>query len=244
MTLARDGWREMLVSTLTLGAGAVACAVGAKAGSIYWLLPAVVFAGFWLFTIAFFRVPSRSVPTGLGVLVAPADGRVTEVTRLDAHEGITGPALKISIFLSVFDVHVNCAPCDGKVVDVQYRPGEFLDARHPECGVRNESNTMTIQPEGILGRVIVRQIAGLIARRIVCNAKVGDRLARGELFGLIKFGSRTDVIVSSDSGLEPVVRVGQHVKCRETILLSAAKVPPVREAAAADRKRVVETTPA
>ncbi len=244
MTLARDGWREMLASTLTLGGGAVACAVASRVNSAYWLLPSVVFAGFWLFTIAFFRVPSRSVPTEPGVLVAPADGRVTEVTRLDAHEGITGPALKISIFLSVFDVHVNCAPCDGAVVDVLYRPGEFLDARHPECGVRNESNTMTIQPDGIPGRVIVRQIAGLIARRIVCNAKVGDHLARGELFGLIKFGSRTDVIVASDSGLEPAVRVGQHVKCRETILLSAAQIPPVRETARADRKSAMETTPA
>jgi phosphatidylserine decarboxylase len=244
MTLARDGWREMLASTLTLGAGAVACAVGAGVSSIYWLLPAAVFAGFWLFTIAFFRVPSRTVPNGPNLLVAPADGRVTEVTRLDAHEGISGPALKISIFLSVFDVHVNCAPCDGKVVDVQYRPGEFLDARHPECGVRNESNTMTIQPDGLPGRVIVRQIAGLIARRIVCNARAGDRLARGELFGLIKFGSRTDVIVAADSGLEPAVHVGQHVKCRETILLSPQIAPPNREAVAAARANTLETTPA
>lgn len=224
MTLARDGWREMFVSTVVLGGAAAACAWAATRGSPLWFIPAIVAGGTWLFTIAFFRIPGRAVPMEAGILVAPADGRVTEVSRLESHEGITGPAIKISIFLSVFDIHVNASPCDGKVIGVAYKPGEFLDARHPECGIRNESNTLVLEPESGKGPVIVRQIAGLIARRIVCNAKPGDQLRRGELFGLIKFGSRTDLILPDTGELETVVSVGQHVKGRETILLRPSHV--------------------
>ncbi|MBI5764682.1 MAG: phosphatidylserine decarboxylase family protein [Planctomycetes bacterium] len=246
MTLARDGWREMFASTVTLGGAAAACAWAATHGSPLWFIPAIVAGGTWLFTIAFFRIPSRAVPAEGGILVAPADGRITEVSRLDAHEGLTGPAIKISIFLSVFDVHVNASPCDGKVLGVTYKPGEFLDARHPECGIRNESNTLVLQPESGRGPIIVRQIAGLIARRIVCNAKSGDRLARGELFGLIKFGSRTDLIVPDTGELEAAVTVGQHVKGRETILLRPARVQSggSKSSATSSGNRVMESVSA
>jgi phosphatidylserine decarboxylase len=156
-------------------------------------------------------------------MVAPADGRVTEITRLEAYEGIGRPALRIGIFLSVFDVHVNRSPCAGRVLSVRHQPGEFLDARHPECGIRNESNTVVINPVETTGPIIVRQIAGLIARRIVCHLKPGDSVMRGQQFGLIKFGSRTELIVPLDSGLEAAVRIGQHVKGGATILMVPSK---------------------
>lgn len=216
----------MLLATTTLGAGGAGAIWAAVAVSPwFWALAVPLLAG-WIFALAFFRDPRRSVPEAPGLMVAPADGKVTEVSRLDRLEGLDGPALKISIFLSVFDVHINRAPCGGHVVRTEYRPGEFLDARHPESGSRNENNTIVIEPHDDLGGpVIVRQVAGLIARRIVCNVTPGDTLSRGQRIGMIKFGSRTDLVVPADCGLEPAVRINDHVKGGETILLRPAKRP-------------------
>ncbi len=220
MTLARDGLKEMLLSTVILGGLAAGCAYLAMHGSWIWWIPSAILFGLWVFTIAFFRDPHRRIPIDEGVMVSPADGKITEVTRLPSYDGIDGPALKISIFLSVFDVHINRMPCAGRVVKTHYQPGEFLDARHPECGIRNESNTITLEPgDGFGGPVIVRQVAGLIARRIICNVKAGDAVDRGQRLGLIKFGSRTDLIVPDQGGLEPQVRVNDMVRGGSSILL-------------------------
>ena len=195
----------------------------------------------WLFCLAFFRDPKRVIPDEQGLLVSPADGKVTEVATVDGVEGIDGPAIKISIFLSVFNVHVNRTACSGRVVRTDYQPGEFLDARHPECGIRNERNTIVVEPDkGIRGPVIIRQIAGLIARRIVCNVTSGDVLQRGQRIGLIKFGSRTDLLVPADSGLEPTVQVNDHVKGGATILMRSAKIHPT--VGQSDDRRLVEST--
>jgi len=210
----------MLVCTLIFGGGTAACVYAALGGSPLWWVPAALLFSVWVFTIAFFRDPDRPIPTEPGVMVSPADGKITEVTRLPSHEGIEGPAIKISIFLSVFDVHINRFPCPGKVIKTHYQPGEFLDARHPECGIRNESNTLTLDPgDGFTGPVLVRQIAGLIARRIICKFNAGDSFQRGERLGLIKFGSRTDLIVPDTGTLEPQVRVNDMVTGGKTILL-------------------------
>lgn len=223
MTLARDGLREMLISTATLGAGGATAAWAAATGSAAWWALAIPLLALWVFTLAFFRDPHRVIPTAPGLLVAPADGRVTEVSRVESLPGIDGPALRISIFLSVFDVHINRSPCAGRVTKTDYRKGEFLDARHPECGVRNEAMKVTMAPEsGIPGPLYVTQIAGLIARRIICNVKPGDSLSRGERFGLIKFGSRTELVLPWHDGVKPAVQVGDKVKGGETVMVTVA----------------------
>lgn len=223
MTLARDGMREMLISTATLGVGGAIAGWAALTGSAGWWALAIPLLALWVFTLAFFRDPHRDIPGGAGLLVAPADGKVTEVARVESIPGIDGPALRISIFLSVFDVHINRSPCAGRVVNTDYRRGEFLDARHPECGVRNEAMKVAIAPEsGIPGPVFVTQIAGLIARRIICRVKQGDSLTRGERFGLIKFGSRTELVMPWNEGVKPAVQVGDKVKGGETVIAAVA----------------------
>src|SRR5262249_36763350 len=121
-------------------------------------------------------------------------------------------------------------PCDARVVRTEYKPGEFLDARHAQCGERNEANTIVLNPEApIPGPIVVRQIAGLIARRIVCRLSAGQNVSRGELFGLIKFGSRPELIVPADRGLEPAVSIGQHVAGGTTILMRIQPSEPRAE---------------
>jgi phosphatidylserine decarboxylase len=225
MTLARDGFKEMAISTIVLGGLAAAGGWAAVTVSPWYLLFAAPLAALWGFSILFFRVPNRSIPTGAGLLVSPADGRITEISRIENDGFIGRPALRIGIFLSVFDVHVNRSPCAGRVVSTQYCPGEFLDARHPECGIRNESNTLVIAPHEFTGPIVVRQVAGLIARRIICRVNPEDSVERGQLFGLIKFGSRTELIAPLDCGLEPAVRVGDHVKGGSSVLLMPAGRP-------------------
>jgi phosphatidylserine decarboxylase len=223
MRLTRDGLREILISTVLLGISGGAAVYWSFTVSPWYWLAAVPLLAMWLFVLSFFRDPERIVPGGPGLLAAPADGTVTEITRLEGYEGIDGPAMRIGIFLSIFDVHVNRAPCGGRVVEAKHRLGEFLDARSPDSGSRNEANTIVIEPEGGLpGPIIVRQIAGLIARRIVCRAKPGAMLRRGERIGMIKFGSRTELIVPADRGLEAVVKVNDHVHGGSTVLMRVA----------------------
>jgi phosphatidylserine decarboxylase len=226
MPLNRNGLREMLILTVVLGAAAAGAAALARwtigpssSLAILWAA-AAPFAVLWVAGLAFFRDPPRRIPTGAGILVAPADGVVTEIHDLEYDERIGGAATRIGIFLSVLDVHVNRSPCAGRVVRVDYAPGEFLDARHPESGARNESNTLLIEPEhGVPGPVIVRQVAGLIARRIVCTARPGDRLERGQRIGLIKFGSRTEIIVPAVALRDLRVAVSQQVYGGSSVLI-------------------------
>lgn len=219
MLIAREGFREIALATVLCGVpGAAGVYLGVTGHPGYLLLAPLL--AVWVFVLAFFRDPRRAIPSEPGVLVSPADGRVTEAARFEQCDGFEGPVLKISIFLSVFNVHVNRMPCGGRIESVTHTPGEFLDARHPECGVRNESCTAVIVPDdGTPGPVIVRQIAGLIARRIICHAVAGDRVARGHRYGLIKFGSRTDVILPADKGLELAVKVGDKVRGGSSIIL-------------------------
>lgn len=215
MRIASEGWREILIAGFVLGAGAV--------GAGLWTWPAAVpFVAVWLGVLAFFRDPRRENRFEPGALCSPADGTITEITELHNGYGpITRPAVRIGMFLSLFNVHVNRAPCSGKVRSVTHKPGEFLDARRPDSSERNESNTLVIDPPPPMpGPVVVRQVTGFLARRIVCHARPGQILNAGERFGLIKFGSRTELILPQGEGLQIRVKVGDRVRAGLTILAS------------------------
>ena len=210
--IAREGIREMTLATLVLGA------LAAAGYYLFWPL-AIPFVVVWIWTISFFRDPPRRRTYEAGDLCAPADGTVTEIAELDEHEDIGGPAIRVGIFLSLFNVHVNRAPCSGRVRFLSYRAGEFLDARHPESGQRNESNLVLLDTdEPMPGPVVVRQVAGLVARRIICHATAKQPLAIGERFGLIKFGSRTELIIPRLAGTEILVSLGDSVRAGLTIM--------------------------
>ena len=167
-----------------------------------WALVPVVLGAFFLW---FFRDPERVIPGEPGAVVSPADGKVTNVATVT----VNGEKRKrLSIFLSVFDVHVNRSPVAGVIRGAHYQPGKFLNAMNPACADENEQNTITIEGEG--HTLIVKQIAGILARRIVFTKKIGDRVTRGERIGLIKFGSRTDVVLEPSAEIR--VKVGDRVK--------------------------------
>ena len=168
----------------------------------------VILAAFFLW---FFRDPSRKVPAEPGLIVSPADGKVEAAAPV---ETANGDKLRITIFLNVFDVHVNRTPIGGTVGLVEYREGQFLNAMRPESAVHNEQTMVTIN-DGAYS-VSFKQIAGLLARRIVCNLKAGDQVTRGQRMGLIKFGSRVDVLLPLDAQLR--VKVGDRVKGGSSVL--------------------------
>jgi phosphatidylserine decarboxylase len=170
-----------------------------------------VFILLGLFVLYFFRDPERQIPNEPGAVVSPADGHVLEIVD----EAWNGPAGKrITIFLSVFDVHVNRVPVAGEIKEVQYRPGRFFAAMRKRASKENEQNVITITTPG--GDIVFKQIAGAIARRVICWKNVGDRVALGERVGMIRFGSRVDVWLPDDS--EMVVRRGQRVYGGASIL--------------------------
>lgn len=178
-----------------------------------WAILPILLACFFLW---FFRDPERAVPQDPNAMVSPADGKVTDISTVVVGQE---KRLRVSIFLSVFDVHVNRSPVSGVVRDVRYQRGKFLDARSPDCADLNEQNIVTVDGDG--RTVVFKQIAGLLARRIVFYPKVGDRLVRGQRVGLIKFGSRTDVLF--DAGARVNVKVGDRVKGGASIV---AYLPP------------------
>ena len=187
---------------------AVAAVLAWATGTWYWSIAPVLLAAFFLW---FFRDPQRAIPKGEGLIVSPADGVVTETVRIDTQDG---PRQRISIFLNVFDVHVNRTPIAGQITAVRYQTGKFLNAMNQECAERNEQNIVTVRGDGI--EIVFKQIAGLIARRIVFNYREGDKVERGQRVGLIKFGSRTDVILPAEADVR--VKTGQRVKGGASII--------------------------
>lgn len=179
-------------------------------------------AGLWAFTVAFFRDPERKIPDAADQLVSPADGTVTHIDEVADADFPGGRAFRISIFLSVFNVHVNRLPRAGKVAALTYYPGAFLDARAAECHTANEQLWIDLDDAATGKRLRIKQIAGKIARRIVCTLKVGEEVQRGARLGLIKFGSRTEVYLPADQGVEVLVKVGDTVAGGSTILLRYA----------------------
>jgi phosphatidylserine decarboxylase len=192
-----------------------------------WALLPLLLAVFFLW---FFRDPDRAIPDAPGAVVSPGDGKVTDVSLVTV--GGEKQA-RISIFLSVFDVHVNRSPIAGIVREVRYQRGKFLDARSPACAEQNEQNIVRMEGEG--QSVVFKQIAGLLARRIVFHPKVGDRLERGQRVGLIKFGSRVDV--QFDAAALVQVKVGDRVRGGASIL---AHLQPKGEMASAEKYSVTQ----
>jgi phosphatidylserine decarboxylase len=215
--IARHGWAEIVGYGGPAAVVAVTAAVAAWLASPVWLALAVPAALAALAVVLFFRDPHRTIPADPDALVSPADGRVTHIDEIDAPDFPGGRARRISIFLSVFDVHVNRMPCEATVEAQWYFPGEFLDARHSECSQRNERNWLELRDRA--GRKLrVVQVSGAIARRIVCWPRRGERLAAGERFGLIKFGSRTELLWPAGEPCDVHVKVGDRVRGGETVL--------------------------
>jgi phosphatidylserine decarboxylase len=185
-----------------------AAALIAWLASPVWAVPALLLVVFFLW---FFRDPNRLIPGEAGALVSPADGKITDVSPLISN-GST--RLRISIFLNVFDVHVNRSPVSGVIRSVEYHKGKFLNAMNADSAELNEQNVVTVEGEGHV--VVFKQIAGLLARRIVFDKNVGDRVERGERVGLIKFGSRVDVLLDPTAALK--VKVGDRVKGGSSVL--------------------------
>lgn len=170
-----------------------------------------------LFVLNFFRDPERDAPDQPGSLVSAADGKVANILEVDEPLYLKGPGRRIGVFLNVFNVHVNRSPCAGTVELVHYTPGKFLDARDERCSAENESNAIGIRGDD--GQpILVRQVAGLIARRIVCSVKEGDRVERGQRIGMMKFGSYTEVIVAADSPFRAAVQLAQKVEGASDLL--------------------------
>ncbi|MFZ0629948.1 MAG: phosphatidylserine decarboxylase family protein [Acidobacteriaceae bacterium] len=206
---------------------AVAVVVWVFTGAWGWSVPPLLLAAFFLW---FFRDPKRAIPQEPGLVVSPADGKVTEVARVSAPGG---GLIRISIFLSVFDVHVNRSPVAGVLKEIRYRKGEYLNAMNPASAERNEQNLARLEcADGT--QVSFIQIAGLLARRIVFNRRVGDVLERGERVGLIKFGSRTDVLLPDYA--EPLVKPGDRVRGGSSVIarLPEAELEPLMAVADAE----------
>src|SRR5436309_10811207 len=191
------------------------------------LAVAAVFLSVWLSllfvllffcTVAFFRDPERAVPADPNLIVAAADGTVMDIIESDENHLLKTKTRRVGIFLSIFDVHTNRAPIDGRIIYRQYREGVCLDARNPDCSEKNEAMTWTFENPRVT--IVVRQLTGAIARRIVAWADVGDELRKGERFGMIRFGSRTELYLPLDA--EVLVKTGDHVSGGSTVIARLA----------------------
>jgi phosphatidylserine decarboxylase len=168
-----------------------------------------------LFIAFFFRNPTRKIPSLRNIILSPADGRIIYLGECEEDRFLKEKALKVSIFMSLFDVHINRVPASGRLIERSYHPGQFLVANADKSSLLNEQNALVLETEDRL-KILLIQIAGFVARRIVCYAKTGDHLKMGEIFGMIRFGSRIDLYLPS--GVKPAVKVGQHVKGGESII--------------------------
>ncbi|MBN1361342.1 MAG: phosphatidylserine decarboxylase family protein [Sedimentisphaerales bacterium] len=217
--MTQYGWPQAVVYPALIVAAMTGAALCLAWG---WLLAIVevVLLALLVWALMFFRDPSRDVPQDDALLVAPADGTVTAVETVDCSDICAGPVLRIGIFLSIFNVHINRAPCRATVKTITYRQGKYLNAMNPLSGRVNESNTLVLlrarEPKD---RLMIRQISGAIARRIVCTIREGQELAPGEKFGMIKFGSRTELCVPAGEKTKCLVRVGDKVKAGVTPLV-------------------------
>ena len=216
MRIAQEGWPFIATAwTLAAGAGLVA----ARWGGAWWVMPAVL-AILAIWVVAFFRDPIRRGPRGDRYVLAAAEGKVLQVIEVDEPMYLKERAVRITVFLSVFDVHVNRYPVGGTVELVHYNPGKFLHAADEKASLDNEQASVGMR--GPRGRVLVRQIAGLIARRIVTDAKPGQVAAQASRLGLIRFGSRTDVFLPLSARATVQVKPGDRIRVGGTVLAEYA----------------------
>jgi phosphatidylserine decarboxylase len=224
LKLTRYGRPEVAAFPLATGVVGTIVALAGLAGLSGWIVwPAEAVLGVILIWIlSFFRDPERKIPAGSNLILSPADGKITDIEVVEnepRHIGIGGKSVRVGIFLSIFDVHLNRAPCNCFVDKITYKRGSFKIACDVQSGRVNESNDLelirTDEPKDV---ILVRQISGAIARRIVCEAKAGENLAGGQRFGMIKFGSRTEIYMPNRDDLQLVVKVGDRVKAGVTVV--------------------------
>jgi phosphatidylserine decarboxylase len=220
--LTKYGWPQVVMYPAAVLVFMIVLWFGAHPTTPVWLVQYVEIAlgVVFIWALSFFRDPQRDVPEDKNVLLAPADGKITDIETVDENEFIKGKALRIGIFLSVFDVHINRSPCKARVEKITYRQGKYLDARKSESGLVNESNDlwmMKIEPP--YDKLIVRQISGAIARKIVCKINEGEELVSGQRFGMIKFGSRTELYVPVRENVRSLMSVGDKVKAGLTPII-------------------------
>lgn len=224
MSLTRFGAREILIGAGAFVFLALALVMAAwRLESPAVLAPIPILALIFGWVLWFFRDPERKAPEEAGYVVSPADGVVTHLDDCEEPDFIGGRARRLSIFLSIFDVHLNRAPAAGRVIFRKSRPGAFFDARREESLAKNQNQDLglAVEEPGLPAKMLVRQSAGAIARNIVCPVEPGRRLERGERYGMIKFGSRTTLFLSSDVEVEWLVRPGDRVRAGETAVARA-----------------------
>ena len=209
--LAKYGIRELILFSIPCIVG-----MGFSIALFPWLVPIPLF--FLSFLFNFFRDPNRKTPQDTSLIIAPADGTVSHIVPVFEDNYLKCDTTKISIFMSVLNVHVNRVPVHGRVEFIKHTKGKFLDARDDECFSSNENNVMGLSLTGSSIKIAVKQIAGKIAKRIVCACKVGDVFEQGQRFGMIKFGSRVEVFVPNSVTFEVMVKVGEKVTAGKTIL--------------------------
>ena len=214
LPIAPWGWKDLNLFGWPLVAAILLCLLLHSPWCWLAVIPFVVLL--WL--ISFFRDPPRSIPVEPQAIVAPADGTVVDITPLAEYDFIGRPSVRIGIFLSIFNVHINRAPTAGRVLELHYHPGEFLNALNPESAERNEYMWIGMeQPDKPQNRFAVRQISGMLARRIVCTLAVGQTVTKGEKFGMIKLGSRTELVLPADA-VDIAVKLGDKIHAGSTVV--------------------------
>lgn len=214
MRIHREGYRILIFLLLVLAAANILVYTFAPSGPLLFLLFSITI---YLLAVWFFRAPSRATPLGENLVVSPADGKVVVIEETDENEYFNDRRLQVSIFMSPLNVHVNLFPIAGSVTYYKYHPGDYMVAWHPKASARNERSSVVIQGNAN-NAILVRQIAGVLARRIVCYANTGDHVQQGQELGFIKFGSRVDLFLPV--GIKLKVKVGQKVSGTTTVIAS------------------------
>jgi phosphatidylserine decarboxylase len=227
--LTRYGWPQVVVFPvaviLVMAIVALSTISRLPAWAVITIEALLALVLIWMLT--FFRDPWRICPSDESLLLSPADGKITDIEQVEQDGFIGGPALRIGIFLSIFNVHINRAPCGVRIETITYKEGRYRNAMNPESGRVNESNTLgLVRTDDPQDRLVLRQISGAIARRIVCDTAEGGQLAAGQQFGMLKFGSRTELYVPVRVDLRCLVRVGDKVKAGLTPLAKYEVQPP------------------
>jgi len=226
--LSKYGWPEVVIFPAIVLGGMIVCRLISILFLPLWAIVSIeaILAVVLVWVLLFFRDPYRLSPLDKNLLLAPADGRITDIEIINEDDFIGGKARRIGIFLSIFDVHINRAPCNVKVERISYKKGQYKNAMSRQSGRVNQSNDLCIvRTDSPKDRLIVRQISGAIARRIVCATKEGQKLTGGEKFGMIKFGSRTELYVPARENAKCLVRVGDRVKAGLTPLVRYEGTP-------------------
>ena len=227
--LTKYGWPQVVSFPAGVLAMMVACPLAGAAwgGLPLWAIISIetLLASVCVWILTFFRDPYRSPPSAQNLLLAPADGRITDIEIVAEDNFIGGDALRVGIFMSIFNAHINRAPCNAKVEKITYRKGKYKNAANPQSGRVNESKDLAlVRTDSPQQRLIVRQISGAIARRIVCEVSEGQELTGGQKFGMIKFGSRTELYVPARENVKCLVQIGDKVKAGLTPLVRYEKL--------------------